>query len=287
VILHFVEIWALLLVTFIVGCALGAAVYGLVAESGLATTQGAVADAVGDVVDGIKAKLGVGPVWRPEYRHLVERPPPDETPVPVDAGIDQSHRSAGESDAWADGEFHDDEQILEPAPDWHADEEVAGEQRWREESAEPLDRQVEDAPPLGSEADRTRADRPEPPEAVRADPGDELVPVRPVGLSVPRNGVPDNLQKIRGIGGRNEQLLNSFGIYHFGQIAAWTPAEIKWIGERLAFPERIERDDWIGQAIVLASGGDTGFVKSAERRRAKRRQEWDSVDDVGVGEDQP
>jgi hypothetical protein len=67
-------------------------------------------------------------------------------------------------------------------------------------------------------------------------------------------------------------LLNSLGIYHFGQIAAWTPAEMRWIGQYLAFPERIERDDWIGQAIVLASGADTGFEKAADRRR-RRRQE--------------
>jgi hypothetical protein len=65
--------------------------------------------------------------------------------------------------------------------------------------------------------------------------------------------------------------LNELGIFHFSQIAAWTPAEIRWIGQQLAFPERIELDDWVGQAIVLASGGETGFTKSAERRRARRR----------------
>jgi hypothetical protein len=95
--------------------------------------------------------------------------------------------------------------------------------------------------------------------------------MRPAGLSGPRGGVPDNLTRIRGIGGRNEELLNSLGIFHFGQIAAWTPGEVRWIGQYLAFPERIERDDWVGQAMVLASGGETGFEKSAERRRRRRR----------------
>jgi hypothetical protein len=97
------------------------------------------------------------------------------------------------------------------------------------------------------------------------------VPKRPAGLAAPRAGVPDNLTRIMGVGRRNEQLLNSLGIYHFGQIAAWTPAEVRWIGQYLAFPERIERDDWVGQAVVLASGGETGFEKSAERRRRRRQ----------------
>ena len=95
---------------------------------------------------------------------------------------------------------------------------------------------------------------------------------RPVGLATPRNGVPDDLQRIRGIGRRIEQRLNALGIYHFGQIAAWTPAEMRWMAQQLAFPERIEWDDWIGQAIILAAGGDTGFVKSADRRRQRRRE---------------
>ena len=101
---------------------------------------------------------------------------------------------------------------------------------------------------------------------------DGVVPTRPSGLPAPRGGVPDNLTRIRGIGERNEILLNSLGIYHYGQIAAWTPAEMRWIGQYLAFPERIERDDWQGQAMVLATGGETGFEKSAERRRRRRQQ---------------
>jgi hypothetical protein len=94
---------------------------------------------------------------------------------------------------------------------------------------------------------------------------------RPALLFEPRNGIPDNLQRIRGIGARNEVRLNQLGVFHFSQIAAWTPAEVRWIAQQLAFGERIELDDWVGQAVVLASGGETGFTKSAERRRARRR----------------
>jgi predicted flap endonuclease-1-like 5' DNA nuclease len=95
---------------------------------------------------------------------------------------------------------------------------------------------------------------------------------RPVLLMEPRNGVPDDLQRIKGIGARNEIRLNKLGIFHFSQIAAWTPAEIRWVGEQLAFPDRIQQDDWVGQAILLASGTETGFTKSAERRRTRRRR---------------
>jgi hypothetical protein len=87
--------------------------------------------------------------------------------------------------------------------------------------------------------------------------------------------VPDNLQRIKGIGKRNEELLNGLGIFHFGQIAAWTPGEILWIGHHLTFPERIQRDNWVGQATLLAMGTETGFQKSAERRRERRRRERD------------
>src|SRR5690606_6572015 len=68
-----------------------------------------------------------------------------------------------------------------------------------------------------------------------------------------------------------ERLLNELGIFHFGQIAAWTPGEVAWIGQYLAFPDRIAKDDWVGQATLLAMGAETGFQKSAERRRERRR----------------
>ncbi len=120
--------------------------------------------------------------------------------------------------------------------------------------------------PIAEEAlpPRPPEPEPEPSSPEETEPEAELPVTRPLTLPGPRNGVPDNLQRIRGIGQKNEALLNSFGIYHFGQIAAWTPAEARWVASHLAFPERIERDDWIGQAIVIATGGDTGYVK---RRR--------------------
>lgn len=86
---------------------------------------------------------------------------------------------------------------------------------------------------------------------------------RPDYLPAPRDGVADNLRRIKGIGPQNEARLNFLGIYHVDQIASWTPSEVRWMGAYLSFPGRIEREDWIGQAKALladaqSAGGGTG-----------------------------
>jgi len=75
---------------------------------------------------------------------------------------------------------------------------------------------------------------------------------RPGGIERPREGGSDKLTIIQGIGPVNERKLNELGIWHFDQIAAWTPEEIEWVGSYLAFPGRIERENWVGQAQELA-----------------------------------
>ncbi len=53
----------------------------------------------------------------------------------------------------------------------------------------------------------------------------------------------------------NEKHLHGLGVFHFDQIAAWTRAEIRWVGTYLAFPGRIDREQWVTQAGNLAHGG--------------------------------
>jgi predicted flap endonuclease-1-like 5' DNA nuclease len=79
---------------------------------------------------------------------------------------------------------------------------------------------------------------------------------RPQGIAAPE-GIADDLKHIKGIGPKNEKISNALGIYHFRQIANWTPEEAIWVGHHVAFPGRIEREHWIPQAKLLASGGDT------------------------------
>ena len=76
---------------------------------------------------------------------------------------------------------------------------------------------------------------------------------RPVGIAAPRTAKADDLKRIRGIGPVNEGKLNQLGMFHFDQIAAWTRAEIAWVGTFLAFPGRIDREDWLNQAMALAT----------------------------------
>ena len=84
---------------------------------------------------------------------------------------------------------------------------------------------------------------------------------RPAGLVAAKDDSPDDLKEIKGIGRQNEDRLQALGIWHFAQIAAWTPANVEWVGSYLAFPGRIEREDWVAQAKTLAVGGDTEFAK--------------------------
>ncbi len=71
----------------------------------------------------------------------------------------------------------------------------------------------------------------------------------------------DDLKKISGIGPQNEKKLNAIGITTFEQMAKWTAKTQREIGERLSFAGRIEREEWVKQAKILAKGGETEFSK--------------------------
>lgn len=88
---------------------------------------------------------------------------------------------------------------------------------------------------------------------------------RPSMLSAPRNGLPDDLKEISGIGLKIEEALNELGIFHFDQIAKWTPENVKWIDNYLVFKGRVERENWIGQAKLLAVGGSTDFSRKQKK----------------------
>lgn len=125
---------------------------------------------------------------------------------------------------------------------------------------------------VGDAAERRNAAAAAAPQAAAATPAPQPTAAeamaqgtKPVGETAPRAGKPDELELIRGIGPQNERKLHELGIYHFDQIAAWTPQEALWVGGYLAFPGRIEREDWIGQAKLLASGGTTAHAEKVRR----------------------
>jgi predicted flap endonuclease-1-like 5' DNA nuclease len=82
---------------------------------------------------------------------------------------------------------------------------------------------------------------------------------RPKGISAARGGKADKLQRISGVGPKNEKVLHNLGFFHFDQIAAWTAEEIEWVDDHLKFNGRIKREEWIKQCKLLAAGNEEEF----------------------------
>ncbi len=100
---------------------------------------------------------------------------------------------------------------------------------------------------------------------------------RPKGLAGAREGKADELQRISGVGPKIDKTLHSLGFFHFDQIANWSPDEVQWVDEHLRFKGRIEREEWIPQAKLLAAGNEgefnrlygTGSVKAGKDGNAQ------------------
>jgi NADH-quinone oxidoreductase subunit E len=90
---------------------------------------------------------------------------------------------------------------------------------------------------------------------------DPSASARPTTLAKARDGGPDKLTKIKGIGPKLQELLLSMGFFHFDQIASWDKSQVAWVDENLdGFKGRASRDDWVAQAFSL-SGSSVGGVK--------------------------
>ena len=89
---------------------------------------------------------------------------------------------------------------------------------------------------------------PESVEAAVQQAGSGLEPVR---LSAPQ-GLIDDLTIISGIDYASQSDLNALGIYHFWQIAGWTPEHVAWVSNRVRLSKRIARENWMSQAARLA-----------------------------------
>ncbi|UZK65735.1 helix-hairpin-helix domain-containing protein [Sphingomonas sp. M1-B02] len=70
----------------------------------------------------------------------------------------------------------------------------------------------------------------------------------------------DDLTRLKGVGPRLAEKLQSVGITSFAQLAALSPAEADALDAQLgSFQGRIHRDRWIEQAGYLASGDTAGY----------------------------
>jgi NADH-quinone oxidoreductase subunit E len=84
---------------------------------------------------------------------------------------------------------------------------------------------------------------------------------RPRGIAAARGGKADNLQRLSGVGPKNEKILHSLGIFHFDQVASWSAAEVNWVDDHLKFNGRIRREEWVNQARLLAEGNEDEFAR--------------------------
>ncbi len=64
-------------------------------------------------------------------------------------------------------------------------------------------------------------------------------------------GEPDDLKKLPGISGAIEKQLNDLGIFHFSQIAGFSPTAAHNVGEEVGLPGRV--DGWIAKAKELTA----------------------------------
>ena len=105
------------------------------------------------------------------------------------------------------------------------------------------------APAPAKPAPKAKAEK-----APKAEAAAEVEGIRPANLlTEARDGKPDNLKKISGVGPKLESLLHENGVFHFDQIAAWTAPEIAYMDDKLSFKGRIERDGWTQQAQQFAA----------------------------------
>jgi predicted flap endonuclease-1-like 5' DNA nuclease len=84
--------------------------------------------------------------------------------------------------------------------------------------------------------------------AALAAPAPEAAPVR------------DDLTRIRAIDSALEAALNRAGVTRYSEIASWTSEQVKAISQQLGFTGRIERENWIEQAHILARGDETNYA---------------------------
>lgn len=79
-------------------------------------------------------------------------------------------------------------------------------------------------------------------------------------FAAPEGGA-DDLKMISGVGPVLEKKLNAIGVTQFAQLAAFSEDDIRKLDDALSFRGRIERDEWVKQAEVLARGGAEEYRK--------------------------
>jgi predicted flap endonuclease-1-like 5' DNA nuclease len=135
--------------------------------------------------------------------------------------------------------------VLEAAPDldrW----------KWRARYLESRVRHLEQRQPIAVEPSRGAA------AIVEEDtlpPAPRRRGVKPPVLGSARNGAPDDFTLIDGVSLQQQSTLYSLGVFHFDQIAAWTPDHVAWVDNYLRLRGRIADQEWLEQADQLVREG--------------------------------
>ena len=102
------------------------------------------------------------------------------------------------------------------------------------------------------------------------EPGPEAAQRAAAQSKVMRSAPLEDLKRIRGIGVLIEKKLNQLGVVAYEQIANWTAEDVDRVSQSLDFKGRIERENWVEQARILAAGGDTEFSRRSDREAGRR-----------------
>ena len=110
---------------------------------------------------------------------------------------------------------------------------------------------LESAPPTADEATMAEAEALEPQAAtVTTRPRRQRGATKPI-FTAPE-GEPDDLKRITGVGPVLEQKLRDLGVTRLDQIANFTEEDVEKIDRALNIKGRVAKDDWVGQARILA-----------------------------------
>ncbi|MDO6458122.1 hypothetical protein Q4560_15230 [Celeribacter halophilus] len=122
----------------------------------------------------------------------------------------------------------------------------------------PVD-EVAAEPVVTEEVEETVAEEDTVTEAV----ADEAVaPEETPAVSAPKAaGAPDDLKAIKGVGPKIEVQLHERGITTYAQVAALGGDDIEKLGEAIKGASTARLTQWVEQAKILASGGETEFSK--------------------------
>jgi len=127
-----------------------------------------------------------------------------------------------------------------------------------------VERRVDPLPEVSQRnAEATRFGRETPPSSPLPPPQS---PARPIAPPPVAGGVQD-LKRIRLIDVGIEASLNKLGVTRYEHIAAWMRDDVKKVSQALGIKGRINQENWIEQALILAKGGETYY--SARRARGE------------------